>query len=401
MKNYNKTDDTMKGKRYAMALGIALVIGAFLGGYLSGKRSANATAKLAKGEESIPAQPEANEGAKAIDGFDVAAEFRERHNRALSPEAREDNRRKLWEQNFPWKPAYDPEVTATRELLYGQPDSRAALDHHHKLKTFFESELRFSPQFEQIYRIMEKHDRTENPIALTGLFEVLTDYHKDSRHNPEELVRKSDGTPYLRKKTIDGPREPYTWEEKLGVDKKVLRGLINSGYDWPHKEPMSDERVNSIIEELINEVPGMAEFRGDFTSAGEMIMVMGEWGQSLQEGDPLLVPYEGYQAGLNEWNDNRQRALNEGFAQQRAKDKPAGILADGALANADGEPIIAGEGSFGGFTSDGQRFALQEMENGSVRLSPEAMKALDEQFEKQERPLSPYAVGNPAPTDEE
>ena len=164
---------------------------------------------------------------------------------------------------------------------------------------------------------------------------------------------------------------------------------------------MSDELVNSIIEELVNEVPGMAEVRGDFTSAGEMVMVMGEWGQSLKEGDPLLVPYAGYQAGLDEWNNERQQRLNEGFAQQRAKDKPAGILADGALVNADGEPIIVSEGSFGGFASDGQRFDLQEMEDGSVRLSPEAMVVLDAEFGKQERPLRPYVVGNPAPSEEE
>ena len=92
------------------------------------------------------------------------------------------------------------------------------------------------------------------------------------------------------------------------------------------------------------------------------------------------MPYAGYQAGLDEWNNERQQRLNEGFAKQRAKDKPSGILADGTLVNADGEPIIASEGSFGGFASDGQRFDLQEMEDGSVRLSPEAMKALDEQF---------------------
>ena len=397
MKNHNKTDNSMKGKRYAVALGIALVICAFFGGYLSGKRSADATAKV---EESIPAQPEANEEAKVIDGFDVAAEFRERHNRALSPEAREDNRRKLWEENFPWEPTYDPEVTATRELLYGQPDSRAALDHHHKLKTFFESELRFSPQFEQIYRIMEKHDRTENPLALAGIFEVLTDYHKAARRDSEELVRESDGRPSMQRKRVGGPFESYTWGERLETDKEVLRGLINSGYDWPYKEPMSDELVDSIIEELVNEVPGMADFRGDFTSAGEKLMILGEWGQSLKEGDPLLVPYEGYQAGFDEWNDNRQRALNEGFAKQRAKDKPAGILADGTLVNADGEPIIASEGSFGGFASDGQRFDLQEMEDGSVRLSPEAMKALDEQFGNTPTPAPDNTV-DPQLTDEE
>ena len=68
--------------------------------------------------------------------------------------------------------------------------------------------------------------------------------------------------------------------------------------------------------------------------------------------------------------------------------------------NADGEPIIVSEGSFGGFTSDGQRFDLQEMEDGSVRLSPEAMKALDEQFENNPPPAPENAV-YPQLTEEE
>ena len=76
----------------------------------------------------------------------------------------------------------------------------------------------------------------------------------------------------------------------------------------------------------------------------------------------------------------RHRRLNEAWAKQRAKDKPAGILADGTLVNADGEPIMATESSFGGFMSDGQRFELQEMEDGSIRLSAEAMKASDKEF---------------------
>ena len=128
MRNNNKTHDSVRGKRYVVALGVALVIGAFLGGYLSGNRAAKTTAKEAKVEEAIPAQPEANEAAKGIGGRDVAAEFRERHNRALSPEAREDNRRKLWEENFPWKPAYDPAVPFKPGM------SMSAVEHHFYLK---------------------------------------------------------------------------------------------------------------------------------------------------------------------------------------------------------------------------------------------------------------------------
>lgn len=59
------------------------------------------------------------------------------------------------------------------------------------------------------------------------------------------------------------------------------------------------------------------------------------------------------------------------------------------MVNANGEPINAGAGSFGRFLSDGQMLDLQEMEDGSVRLPPEAMVVLDEEFGKQERPLRP------------
>lgn len=266
MKNHNETHDSMNGKRYAVALGIALVIGTFLGGYLSGNRSVKATSMEDKVEEAIPAQPEANEEAKVIGGGDAADEFQERHNRDLSPEAREDHRRKLWEQNFPWKPIYDSAVTVTADMISDNPKRLTPVWNHFYLKNFFGNELRFSPQFEQLCRIMEEYDRTENPLALAGIFEVLTNYHKDSRQDSEELVRESDGRPSTQRKRVGGPFESYTWGERLETEKEVLRGLINSGYDWPHKEPMSDERVDSIIEELVNEVPGMAEVRGDFTS---------------------------------------------------------------------------------------------------------------------------------------
>lgn len=106
--------------------------------------------------------------------------------------------RNLWEKNFPWEPTYDPDVKVTQELVSDETDDMKRAWNHFYLETFFESELRFSPQFEQIYRIMEKHDRTENPLALAGILEVLTDYHKvlmefrkTGSLNLNELMRKS------------------------------------------------------------------------------------------------------------------------------------------------------------------------------------------------------------------
>ena len=137
------------------------------------------------------------------------------------------------------------------------------------------------------------------------------------------------------------------------------------------------------MERLINEIPGMADLEGRL--AAQLIDLSKPDNplprKTLKVGDPLLVPYVGYQAGFDAWNDERNRQINEGMARKRRKNRPAGILADGTLVNASGEPIQAGAGSFGGFVNSDKPFALQEMEDGSVRLSPEAMAVLDEETE--------------------
>ena len=381
-KTNNTAPNSSRGASRILALGVALTIGVWLVILFTGQQTEEnpTTAK-----ETPTAQPEAKKEAKASGNVDMAAEFRERHNRALSPEAREDNRRNLWKKNFPWKPTYDLAVTVTADMLSDDPkEGLTAVKHHCHLESFFASELRYSPQFEQIYKIMEKHGRTENPLALATIFDALQNYHKYSLHDPEEIVRNPDGSPAMRRRARIGepigPLESFTWRDRVEDCRDALRGWINSGYDWPHKEPLSDEIVDSIIEELVNDVaPQMAGVRGDLTTEGERVMVEGEWKQSLKVGDHLMVPYEGYQAGFDEWNDNRNRAISEGYAIQMAKKRPRGIRADGTLVNAAGEPIMASEGSFGGFMANGQRFDLQEMEDGRIRLSPEAMKALNEQ----------------------
>ena len=64
--------------------------------------------------------------------------------------------------------------------------------------------------------------------------------------------------------------------------------------------------------------------------------------KTLNVGDPLLAPYAGCQAGFDAWNDEWNQRINEGMAKKQRQNLPTGILADGTLVNADGEPIIAG-----------------------------------------------------------
>lgn len=377
-KNDNMNPNSTNSKFNLFASGLVLLaIGLSLGGFLSGKRSEKAT-KEAKVEE---AKKEAN----VIDGFDAAAEFREWHNRALSPEAREDNRRKLWEQNFPYKPTYDPAVTVTADMISDDPKSEDlhAVTTHSELENFFKNENRFSPQFEQFYRILERHGRTTNPAAVANAFSNLQDYYQALDHDPEEIVLQSNGDPVLQRvPSTTGGRDtwrPMTWGEMRESCRRGVSGAINNPQDWPpqHHEQWTVEYSRSIADELIRDVSNMADiaYAGYFADSHS-----DRYRQSLKVGEPLMTPYVGYQAAYEEVEAKRHRRLNEAWAKQREKKmRPRGIRADGTLINAEGEPIIANKNSFGGFMSDGQAFTLQRGEDGRMMLSPEAMKALDEQ----------------------
>ena len=386
MKKDNTNPNSTNGKFKLFASGLVLLaIGLSLGVFLSGNRSAKTPQKEAKVEEIIPAQPEAPKEVNVIGGSSVADEFRERHNRALSPEAREDNRRKLWEQNFPYKPIYDPAVTVTADMISDDPESEDlyAVTIHSELENFFKNENRFSPQFEQFYRILEKHGRTANPAAVANAFSNLQDYYRALDHDPKEIVLQSNGEPVLQRvPSTTGGRDtwkPMTWGEMRESCRRGVSGAINNPQDWPpqHHEQWTVEYSRSIADELIRDVSNMADiayagyFGGDYSD---------RYRQSLKVGDSLMTPYVGHQAAYEEVEAERHRRLNEAWAKQRErKMRPKGIRSDGTLVNAAGEPIMASEGSFGGFMANGQRFDLQEMEDGRIRLSPEAMKALNEQ----------------------
>ena len=382
-KNNNTAPNSSSGASRILALGVALTIGVWLVILISGKRTEEnpTTAK-----ETSTAEREANKEANVIGGSSVAAEFRERHNRALSPEAREDNRRKLWEQNFPYKPTYDPAATVTADMISDDPKSEDlyAVTIHSELENFFKNENRFSPQFEQFYRILEKHGRTANPAAVANAFSNLQDYYRALDHDPEEIVLQSNGKPSMvRVPSKTGGRDtwrPTTWGERRESYRRGVSGAINNPQDWPpqHHEQWTVEYSRSIADELIRDVPNMA----DIAYAGYFAGSHSErYRKSLKVGDSLMTPYVGYQAAYEEVEAERHRGLNEAWAKQRErKMRPRGIRADGTLVNAAGEPIMASEGSFGGcFMANGQRFDLQEMEDGRIRLSPEAMKALNEQ----------------------
>ena len=89
-----------------------------------------------------------------------------------------------WRANFPYKPTTDTNVVITdtnvviTERMLESGGGNFVFSNHDYLRSFFESEARFTPQFEQLYRILEKHGRGDNPIAAGRIYNCLWQYHR-------------------------------------------------------------------------------------------------------------------------------------------------------------------------------------------------------------------------------
>ncbi|MCS1410241.1 MAG: hypothetical protein M2R45_03432 [Verrucomicrobia subdivision 3 bacterium] len=92
--------------------------------------------------------------------------------------AAEKARIEHWKANFPWKPVTDPEVVITQEILDSPSAHPVVVENHGFLKDFFENDLRFTPQFEQLYRLLEEHGRGNNLVEAGNIFRNLWEYHR-------------------------------------------------------------------------------------------------------------------------------------------------------------------------------------------------------------------------------
>ncbi len=135
----------------------------------------------------------------------------------------------------------DPEIMAERKIIM----------RHKRLAGFYEQNYRYSPEFEQAYRIFEEEGLADNPIRLAHTMVGLENYFVTSQHDTEELH------PYQTRwdpKTKQNRR--LTWKEQLERDFRVVRNCVRS--EWvaaPGEERPSVEIAERIRDRLIAEVP--------------------------------------------------------------------------------------------------------------------------------------------------
>ena len=96
-----------------------------------------------------------------------------------------------WKANFPYKPTTDPDVVVTEEMLEEGYGYTPIFRNHGYMRHFFENEIRFTAQFEQLYHILEEHGRGDNPMATGDIFEALRRYHADRERDPEEIAKSA------------------------------------------------------------------------------------------------------------------------------------------------------------------------------------------------------------------
>ena len=94
----------------------------------------------------------------------------------------EKERRKLWEENFPWQPTNDPDLkfdparhftgrSGNHTGNFDRPTNTemATAGNHYVLKNFFNDDVRLSSQFEKFYNILNEHGRGHNPAEAAGV----------------------------------------------------------------------------------------------------------------------------------------------------------------------------------------------------------------------------------------
>ena len=262
-------------------------------------------------------------------------------NRKKEPEAEVDpaeaERLANWKANFPYKPTTDPDVVITQETM--EDKDPTVEENHMFLRSFFESEARFTPQFEQLHGILEEHGRGDNPVAAAEVFSNLRRYHR------------------LRQKDLDEPKRssynhrlerPSTYGELAERHKEAIVYCLHAERMWPDREFMPEDEAVALRDRIVQEIQGMEEMPDPGFSH------VNDYDVELEEGFSPLVISPGWQASYDEWS-------------QRVRNPEMDVGEDNVLL-ANGTPFVYDEREHTAalVTPDGIEVPLNLDDNGNV-----------------------------------
>ena len=245
----------------------------------------------------------------------IAASPENAYKRLMDPErirtvteAAEDKRYETWKMNFPWPQTHDPSIDqdSVKTLLTKRNSASVSLEQaHNRLKQFYSDEARYSPQFEQTYRVFKKYDMARDPIPLMRAFHYMRRYAEAESYMPEDFLIE------------DGVLHDKKWGEIVEEQfEQIVVSLNNATDDWLDDSLLDadgQERAIELAHQLVSTVKNMRDLPLDvmhYGSSANGIDSDEERQQLLSGEEKFLVPYVGW------WNDCKKywREVNENLA---------------------------------------------------------------------------------------
>ena len=299
---------------------------------------------------------------------------------AMRPDIEELQRQQAatakWKENFPFKPTTDPAVTITQEILDVKASGihHTVIGNHSFLKSFFENEARFSPQFQALHAILDRYDRGDNPVQAGHIMQCLWEYRKAAQHPPDEIVTwRIAGSSTEEPLIFNTPsgKTTKTWGEQMETYRDGILYHLSAPRKWPDK-PMTAEGGVSMKEAIALEmldqilaIPGVEQM------PDPLFAYHGDYEDQLQLGDIPLVISVGWQEAYDEWREIRKRARSRPRPPPPPRPQLGGIGPNNELLDPNGNPIQVRNGErinavMG--TPDGQRVPLNRGPNGEMIL---------------------------------
>jgi hypothetical protein len=228
---------------------------------------------------------------------DLEARHRAHHEALIQKRAIEDQlkakeaayweSRQAWVDQFPFEPAYHPEITFDSEVYDMMSEGKEIADEdrpaffemaglvekHGFLAAFYNNPSRYSPAFEKIHKILTEERLSPDPFLWGWIFTNTADYHRASFHDPDESWPMDPNKKW-------GYEMDSNWES---IAANLLDGFIVEGNS---KVPVTLEQATAIRKRLIHEIPYDV-----FLKAGrlELFTYNGIYEDMLKPGDPLLI----------------------------------------------------------------------------------------------------------------
>lgn len=250
--------------------------------------------------------------------------------------------RKEWIERFPFEPTPHPEITFdpnaydSRKVFRGEwPeekkdkaywDMKRRVDRHSLLKSFYDSWVRYTEEFEQLHDIVEEElGELGSTVALAVTFRTLAKYHKAAQRDPDSIYRENvevippDPEPidpmdtmvvlgpnfqnlpqskqdeiiaeltnaYMEESRVrNNPQyevRDVTWGEETEMMKRCLLGPLEDLQIGG--EGITEEQALAIRERLINEIPAAG-----FLELPKVVFASNtKYEFQLKPGDPLLI----------------------------------------------------------------------------------------------------------------